>query len=322
MKKRYALIFIIAVLNLCVLCFFRYGNKQFVVPTSEFLFQHNYWSEKIQLNDGKFCRSNGDCASYQWIDDEHMLVKWENWGTEFFKKKDSTLLLLKPRILGLMSTYKRPIFASGQVLRLMNQSYPIHLSVSIKGVPDDFVKNVLEPEWKKYMDVGRLFLRIDKNREQFSNFLDTVRNIDLKQYDLFCKIDDDDFYGPNYFENLVKELKPNQKFGISYSRNIYTIDEGDKSVLIKKYNDYPLLGPSMCFSRKMIELFFVIEKNPEKLKEYLPDHEYSEYATIREDAAFHHLSAAVMGEYDRETPPEDLVVGRQYSSVTRGNYLR
>lgn len=310
---------------LCVLFFLNLGALFFLIPekkNSEIRFRHDYWSEKIRLDNGKFCRSNGDCAKYQWIDDKYIIVKWNKWGTEFFEKKGPEFVLTKPRILGLMSTYKRPIFASGQVLRLMNQTYPVHLSVSVKGVPNDFVEKVLMPEWKKYTDEGRLFVRIDKNRAQYSNFLDTVRSVDLNQYDLFCKIDDDDFYGPNYFENMVKALKTAKPFGISYTRNIYTIDEGDKAVAIGKHNSYPLFGSSMCFPRKMIELFFEIEKNPKKLRTYLPDHNYSDYATIREDAVFHHLAAAVMGEYNRQTPPEDLTVGRQYSSVTRGNYLK
>ena len=89
------------------------------------------------------------------------------------------------RILACVSSFKRPIFVSGQVLRLMNQSYPVDVSLSVKGVPENFVKTTLMQEWKPFMQDGRLFVRNDKNRDQYSNFLDTVRNVDLNQYDYF-----------------------------------------------------------------------------------------------------------------------------------------
>lgn len=99
------------------------------------------------------------------------------------------------RILAMMPSYQRPIFLSGQILRFMNQTYPhVMTSVSVKGIPADLFEMMRQKEWQKFIDDGWLRILLDSNKDQFSNMLDTVRNIDLSQYDYFCKVDDDLMY--------------------------------------------------------------------------------------------------------------------------------
>lgn len=224
------------------------------------------------------------------------------------------------RILACISSFKRPVFVSGQVLRMMNQSYPVDVSLSIKGVPEFFVKTALKSEWRPFIDSGRLKLRIDPNRDQLSNFLDTVRGIDLSKYDFFCKIDDDDWYGPDYFKHVNEWLNKTSNIGISLSTRAYVIRDGKKEVRVFKNNSL-LSGPSMCFSRKTIEAALEIEKNPAAQKKYLPRVSVEHFKQRREDNYMNQLGKSIGKEQRRITPFTDLSFGQQYPSVMRGNYL-
>lgn len=223
----------------------------------------------------------------------------------------------KYRILACISSFKRPIFVSGQVLRLFNQTYPVDVSLSIKGVPADFVQNVLSSEWKPWIDSGRLILRIDTNKDQFSNFLDTVRDIDLSQYDYFCKIDDDDWYGPDYFKHVNEWLNKEKNIALSATTRSMTIRNNTHEVAVS-FNRSDLRGPTMCFSRKVIQAALEIEKNPKVATKYLPQNPIQHYRQIREDNYLHRLAEVIGKTQMRNTPFSDISYGQQYPSVIRG----
>lgn len=225
------------------------------------------------------------------------------------------------RFLACVSSFKRPIFVSGQVLRLMNQTYPVDVSLSVKGVPKSFVETALMQEWEPFIQKGKLSVRVDENRDQYSNFLDTVRNVDLNKYDYFCKIDDDDWYGPDYFKHVNEWLNKDSDIDISSSTHALIVREGDKSVNISSnYTD--LSGPSMCFSRKVIQAFLDIEKEPDLIKKYLPNITLQSFRWNREDNLYHKLARVIGKSQERLTPRTDLVFGWQYPSVMRGNYIK
>ena len=54
------------------------------------------------------------------------------------------------------------------------------------------------PQFQEFIDEGRLTLRWFPNKNQLSNLADTIRGLDTTDYELFVKIDDDDFYGRDY----------------------------------------------------------------------------------------------------------------------------
>lgn len=50
----------------------------------------------------------------------------------------------KHKILVMISSYKRPLLLSGQIIRFQNQTYQnFDISVSIKGAPENWVKKCL-----------------------------------------------------------------------------------------------------------------------------------------------------------------------------------
>ena len=221
------------------------------------------------------------------------------------------------RILACISSFNRPVFLSAQVLRMLNQTYPVDISVSIKGVPQGYARKTLLKEWEEYMKKGRVIVRFDKNRDQYSNLLDTVRNVDLNKYDYFCKIDDDDWYGPDYFKHVNEWLsKEKDDIALSYTINNYIIHGGKNNVMISA-NITGLFGPSMCFSRKLIKLALDLEKNPIKAEKYIPNAAFSEHKEKKEDAFLHKLAAYTGKVQERKTPIEDLSFGWQYTSVMR-----
>ena len=223
------------------------------------------------------------------------------------------------RFLLCMSSFKRPIFASGQIFRLMNQTYPhFDISVSMKGVDESWSQITFEKEWKQFKEANRLFVRYDENRGQLHNLLDTVRDIDLNRYDYFCKIDDDDWYAPTYLETVNNELNKQENIAISHSTNTYTLTEDVMSTYFN-VNGSNLSGPTMCFSREIIKIALEIEKNPDLLHTYLPEEAYSYLFIAREDRLLHHLARNIGQEQYRQADEPQVIYGWQYRSVTRNN---
>ena len=218
------------------------------------------------------------------------------------------------RILACISSFNRPVFISGQVLRMLRQSYPVDISVSIKGVPDNFIEEALTKEWAPEIESGRVKLRADQNRDQFSNLLDTVR--DLEKYDYFCKIDDDDWYGPDYFLHVNEWLNKEEYIILSYTKNNMIIHPGEQSVRLTK-NRFDLYGPSMCFSRDLIKLALMIEKDPEFARKYMPEYSFEQYRSRMEDAYLDRLARKMGKTQDRQPPVWDLAFDWQYHSVLR-----
>ena len=58
------------------------------------------------------------------------------------------------------------------------------------------------PLFEHFIQEGRLTMRLFPNKNQLSNFLDAIRDLDISDYDLFAKIDDDDLYGRDYFKSI------------------------------------------------------------------------------------------------------------------------
>ena len=226
------------------------------------------------------------------------------------------------RFLLMCSSFKRPIFLSGQIFRLMNQTYQnFDISVSVKGVDPVKSAETFEKEWRPLIEKKRLFLRYDLNRAQLSNLLDTVRNVHLNNYDYFCKIDDDDWYAPEYLESVNKNLNAaKKKVHITSGGLIYKLWEDIDTTHIDK-NNVDMFGPTICMSRKLLKILLKIEKNPLLYKKYLPD-EPMGLEWWREDRLITHLGAK-MGALRRHTDEPLVIYGQQYRSVTRNdNYVQ
>ena len=244
------------------------------------------------------------------------LIDWsQNFSAKIFKSEDN---LKKNRFLLMMSSWKRPMLLSGQILRFMNQTYDNYtISVSIKGAPEDWIRSTFMKEWQPFIDKGSLLVRFDENKEQLSNLLDTIRNIPLEDYDYFCKIDDDDWYAPNYLEEVNNYLNKEPGIDISSTRNMVILDNGDDQVKMY-YSPLDWSGQTICISRSMAKALLEIEENPAAYEPLYPASEVMNLRARKEDALIHHFIRAIGGKpQERYTPKTDLIYGRQYPSITR-----
>lgn len=234
------------------------------------------------------------------------------------------------KFLVCISSFKRPIFLSGQILRFKNQTYQnFDISVSIKGVTKYYMQEILFKEWEDLFESKKLKVRFDSNKGQLSNLMDTVRDIDLNRYDYFCKVDDDDWYAPDYLENVNEWLNKSDKdISITASANNLTVRDSlelnrneNMALIIPNNNDWK--GPTVCVSRKVIETMLELEKNSAALEPYF-DRDYIESNSKQnEDKILDKVADFIGNRQIRQEETPKVIFGQQYPSVTRGGgYLR
>lgn len=227
------------------------------------------------------------------------------------------------RILVIMSSYKRPLLLTGQIIRLANQTYKnFDISISIKGAPKEWVEKTFMQEWQDLINSGKLRVRFDENKDQLANLLDPLRDIDISQYDFFCKIDDDDWYAPTYLEEVNEWLNKEDNIILSHSRKATLLRNGDNQVNMY-FNSSDLSGPTMCFSRTLINVALQIEKNPAALEPNISAQYITQRKNRNEDALLHKISTMFGKNQHRDTSPYNIIYGQQYPSVIRGGgYLK
>ncbi len=261
------------------------------------------------------CFLSGYLFTLGYINKEALLEYGSNFSSKIFKSEEP---LKKNRFLLMISSWKRPMLLSGQILRFMNQTYDNYkISVSIKGTPEDWIRSTFMKEWQPFIDKGSLLVRFDENKEQLSNLLDTIRNIPLDEYDYFCKIDDDDWYAPNYLEEVNRYLNKEKDIDISSTLNMVILDNGDDQVKMY-YSPLDWSGQTICISRPMAKALLEIEENPAAYEPLYPASEVLRLRSNKEDALIHHFIRAIGGKpQERDTPKTDIIYGRQYPSITR-----
>lgn len=246
-------------------------------------------------------------------------------GLSFCIDKFSQYLPYKNnRFLVCITSYKRPIFLSGQILRFNNQTYKnFHISVAIKGVPQDWTIRTFLNEWQPLIDRGKLTIRFEDNKDQMSNFLDTVRHIDLSKYDYFCRADDDDWYTPDYLENVNKWLKKEPDIALSHSRNTVLLRNGEiKDKTVHMFlNNSDLSSITMCFSREVIQALLALEQNPAALEPKISRNLVQQLAFKNEDQLFDLVAQSIGKVQFRNLEEPKAIYGQQYPSVTRDGYM-
>ncbi len=221
------------------------------------------------------------------------------------------------RFLMCVSSFKRPIFLSGMIYRLLNQSYKNYdISISVKGIKKEWAEKTFMKEWLPLTKNGNVFLRFDENRKQMNNFLDTVRDVDLEKYDYFCKIDDDDWYSPDYLEDINRWLNTVPDAAITRTYNAYILTENTDGVIMFP-NNTNLCGPTLCFHRKVIKAALEIEKDPSKMQLYLPNEAWEYLLVWNEDRVLDHLGDAMGAAVVRSGGDPKVMYGQQYRSVMR-----
>lgn len=224
------------------------------------------------------------------------------------------------KILVAISSYKRPLFLSGQILRFLNQTYQnFDISVSIKGFEKQENELTFLQEWAPLIQKNKMRLTFDTNKGQLANLLDTMRGVDLSQYDYICKVDDDDWYAPAYLETLNHHLNTDTDIAVSVTPNLYHILNASTTAYLRSgYFSWP--GATMCFQKKVADKLFEIEKmQASDIQKQLPPDTLVKkpYTVTGEDILIGEL-AQKNGKVQTRTSAIPLFVhGNQYPSMTK-----
>lgn len=229
------------------------------------------------------------------------------------------------RILVFMPSFKRPVFLSGQILRIMRQTYDnFDFFVSVKGVSQDVIEETVMLEWHEYIKSGRLHVRFDPNKKQLANMLDPIRDVDISKYDYFCKIDDDDWYSPTYLENIVDHLNTGEDIFLTGSPTYYEAKSSLKSVNFN-YTNQGWGGGSMCYNKEVMKALFEIEKmTKDQIRErYKLIYPVEWYLTGHEDALIALIASQTGTVLRRDYIVPNVIYNQQYPSISRNeNYTQ
>lgn len=176
----------------------------------------------------------------------------------------------KRKIALMLASYTRLEDAARQIHMMMNQSYDedsFHLFVALKGIPEFIFHEYFLPYFKKYIEAGRLTIRYYPNRtQQLMNLLDTVRDLDTSEYDLFLKIDDDDFYHVDYVRTIndFHMYVPDTVNFLWYGAHIDFFRR--RGMLTVDITNDVIFGGTLCMTRPSMELLFESETNLDLVK--------------------------------------------------------
>jgi hypothetical protein len=111
------------------------------------------------------------------------------------------------RVLAFTCSRHRPVLLRHCILQMRSQTHPVDHSVYINGDQDTtaLYEDLLGPH---------LILRYGPTDTYHCNYINAIRAARLDDYDLFCKIDDDDVYRTNYIETVVADFR---RHGWDYS---------------------------------------------------------------------------------------------------------
>lgn len=249
---------------------------------------------------------------------------------DLFYQKRREKLPRRHRIAGLLSSYKRLKELQRQIGCMMAQDdEDFHLFVAIKGISERDYHRIIEPQFRHFVQAGRLTMRLFPNRNQLSNLLDTVRDLDISSWDLFAKIDDDDIYAHDYISQL-QEYHAMLPEGLgSYhcgDGGYYHLEKGFPVVGVGHFGFY---GPTLVIPKRVLELLFDYEKEPMSVLRHFPvaEHGYllSSFS-FKEDALIDFINRR-MGACNRaayacvQGNELSVIVCQDTPSVLRGNYV-
>ncbi len=176
------------------------------------------------------------------------------------------------RVLAFTCSRDRPVLLRHCILQMKAQTYPVDHSVYLNGSHDNR---------SLYDDLpgDHLLLQFGPRLAQHLNYLAAVNAVRLEDYDLFCKIDDDDVYRTDYIAGVVADFR---RYGWDYSgshsegwiRGTQWLNDADLAGF-GPHSDFDLglgviyiMPPTAAFSRRAIECISGLDlaSPPEELR--------------------------------------------------------
>lgn len=167
-----------------------------------------------------------------------------------------------------ITSYGRVYELGRQIYAMMDQSYKnLHVFVAAKGYTEAFFKEVILPPFQHFIDERRLTLRLFPNSNMLSNFVDTIRDLNVDEYELFLKVDDDDLYHRDYVKTVVELLDsapPGTSSGM-LGESAFTQRMGD-TYTVGHFKYAQLVGCSLCLSPACVKRILQIEEDRDMLE--------------------------------------------------------
>lgn len=232
-------------------------------------------------------------------------------------------------LVGMMS-YRRIKDACRQIYTFMDQSYTnFVMHVLLKGVDEHDFNVRLLPNFKHFINEGRLVIDCVPNENQILNLLQLPKGIPEESYDLITKVDDDDWYDRDYMKRLNdvhRHLPTNVSSLRAYLGGCFKLEAGFP--VFSGSRVYSFNGSTMVSTK---ELFHIIREyvdkgyNTEYIKQFVnrPDYELEDEYRWREDNLQYSLIHS-LGCIDRTyIDPVDPGICVTYAgvSMTRDGYL-
>ena len=207
------------------------------------------------------------------------------------------------RFLLLVSSYKRPIYLINQLHSFLNQTYKqenFDFAVSVKGIDEATFSNILKPNFQHLINKKMLFLQQHENKDQFTNLLNTYKDIDITSYDYLCKIDDDDWYHKNYLStlNLILSIADKPKF--ITSSNLFKTTQMKEQLFLTK-TQMPFVGATICFSKEFaLQIKELKNKIPTADKIY--EDNFLNILAHQQNSKYIYLTSSPLFIYNQSTP--------------------
>lgn len=211
----------------------------------------------------------------------------------------------KKKFLICISSYKRPIQLLGQIHRFNLQSYKnLDISVVVRGC-DNFVYDLIKRECRVYDNV---YISKQDNKDQLSNLLDCVRQVDSTKYSYFCKIDDDDIYSLDYIKNIFNKIENHKHkdkiIGFYNNKTLPVISEKNNEIVYLK-SISGLYGNTLGFNKFVYDILEKIAQNKNNIVETLNKNkitinspEQYIYNNIIEDKLIDHIMKSLSNKED------------------------
>lgn len=273
----------------------------------------------LAVRDGLLCamQSLRPCF-YQWLESD----------PELLQQTKSTRPGL--RLAVCMPSYKRPEDLQRQLFCILSQTYDnFDVFVAVKGMTRNTFESIVLPYFRNEVEQGKITLRFFPNKNQLSNFIDVVRDLDMTGYDLIVKFDDDELYSPDYLShiNAIHSLLP-PDFSSYMHGSLPVINRFDGFPVMGRF-DYHTCGSSLVLGKSAMAKLMQCEETPDLVSDLVPTVRW-EYKPALFGFCEDQLMRMIMqehgvvnrGRYLQTLRDENhIIIQRGNSSVTRGNLV-
>jgi hypothetical protein len=170
----------------------------------------------------------------------------------------------KLKVLCFTPSYNRHKMIRGCIKDINDQTYKnIHHSVNITYDKNYNNLKIIYDD----LNNSNLTIQYNKNSNQQENYMNCFKNINIDDFDLFIKIDDDEIYKKNYIKTIINFFNKNKNVDIISSPFKYQLN-GNK-VIKNKWNnlgdnkkEYHLhMASTLAFNRKALDLIISLKTN-------------------------------------------------------------